>query len=514
MAGPSVTIYPPGAIPRIADNRFSRLIPSQSIAVVSGFTLESGVTLKDVSVGFRTWGKLNQAKDNVMVICHALTGSSDVEDWWGPLLGPSHAFDPSRYFIFCANVTGSPYGTASPVTQNPSRPDGGWWGPEFPATTVRDDVRLHKLLLDHLGVETVAVVIGGSMGGMAVLEWPLTAPKGYVRNICPIATSARHSAWGISWGEAQRQSIYSDPEYESGWYAPGGEGPKRGLSAARMAALLTYRSRDSFESRFGRKEVDSDSESVKKGGGLGAKGLAKRLGAVVGRGKVTDALGLPRTPAERAEAVHNDGHQPFAGSSRPASPPPPTNGSSSSATTTKNGSSSLPLTPNGDPLPPPSPPSIFSAQSYLRYQGDKFVSRFDANCYIHLTRKMDAHDVGRNRPSSPPPLSLIPAGALVIAISTDGLFTLTEQRELAASMPEAELVVIDSPDGHDGFLLEFEQINEHVLRFLHKRLPEVYEGEPLVDPEQVGGDAEKGFEVKKASLFGEAEGEDQDITRW
>ncbi|GAA5883796.1 hypothetical protein JCM3774_003660 [Rhodotorula dairenensis] len=516
MAGPSVTIYPPGAVPRLADNRFSRLIPSQSIAVVSEFTLESGVTLKDVSVGFRTWGRLNQTKDNVMVICHALTGSSDVEDWWGPLLGPSHAFDPTRYFIFCANVTGSPYGTASPVTQNPSRTDGGWWGPEFPATTVRDDVRLHKLVLDHLEVDTVAVVIGGSMGGMAVLEWPLTAPKGYVRNICPIATSARHSAWGISWGEAQRQSIYSDPDYESGWYNPDGPGPKRGLSAARMAALLTYRSRDSFESRFGRKEVDSDSESTKGAGtGVGAKKLAKRLGAVVGRGKVTDALGLPRTPAERAEAVHNDGHQPFAGSSRPASPPP--------APPADAPSSSLPLTPNGDPLPPPSPPSIFSAQSYLRYQGDKFVSRFDANCYIHLTRKMDAHDVGRNRPASPPPLSLVPAGALVIAISTDGLFTLTEQRELAASMPDAHLVVIDSPDGHDGFLLEFEQINEHVLKFLHDRLPHVYQGEPLVDVGADGTDAETGitgngtstgFEVKKASLFGEAEGDDQDITRW
>ncbi|GAA5997145.1 homoserine O-acetyltransferase [Rhodotorula paludigena] len=492
MAAPTVSISPPGTLPDAANTRYARLIPSQSVATVSEFTLESGTTLRDVTVGFRTWGKLNDRKDNVMVICHALTGSSDVEDWWGPLLGPSHAFDPTRYFIFCANVMGSPYGTASPVTKNPDRDDGGWWGPEFPLTTVRDDVRLHKILLDHLGVENVAAVIGGSMGGMAVLEWPLTSPPGYIRNICPIATSARHSAWGISWGEAQRQSIYSDPEYESGWYAPDGEGPKRGLSAARMAALLTYRSRDSFENRFGRKEVDSDGE--------GPRSKAKKLGAALGRGKMTDSLGLPRTAAERAEAVHNDGHQPFASGSRPASPP------------NTSADSELPLAPNGDPLPPPSPPPIFSAQSYLRYQGDKFVSRFDANCYIHLTRKMDAHDVGRNRPTSPPPLSSVPEGALVIAISTDGLFTLVEQRELAAALPGAELVVIDSPDGHDGFLLEFEQINEHVLQWLHARLPEVYEGAPLVEPDR--DEAGKGFEVKKASLFGEAEGEDQDITRW
>ncbi|GAA5855074.1 hypothetical protein JCM8547_002370 [Rhodosporidiobolus lusitaniae] len=493
MTAPTVTVFPPSSPPPLANNRYSRLIPSQSIAVVSEFTLESGIILHNVSVGFRTWGKLNQTKDNVMIICHALTGSSDVEDWWGPLLGPSHAFDPSRYFIFCANVMGSPYGTSSPVTQNPSREDGGHWGPEFPSTTTRDDVRLHKLILDHLGVSTVAAVIGGSMGGMAVLEWPLTSPPGYICNICPIATSARHSAWGISWGEAQRQSIYSDPEYESGWYPLDGEGPKRGLSAARMAALLTYRSRDSFESRFGRKEVDSDGEGKSK---------VKKLGAKIGRGIMTDSTGLPRTPAERAEAQHNDGHQPFASSSRsasrPASPP------------LRSASLSLPLTADGEPLPPPSPPSIFSAQSYLRYQGDKFVSRFDANCYIHLTRKMDAHDVGRGRPASPPPLSLVPSGALVIAISTDGLFTLTEQRELAASLPDAKLVVVDSPDGHDGFLLEFEQINEHVLQFLHARLPEIYAGEPLVQDVE----AADGFEVKKASLFGEAEGDDKDITRW
>lgn len=320
------------------------------------------------------------------------------------------------------------------------------------------------------------------MGGMAVLEWPLTHSTDYVRNICPIATSARHSAWGISWGEAQRQSIYSDPEYEGGWYPEAGTGPQRGLAAARMAALLTYRSRDSFESRFGRKEVESDGEGAVAGGKSGLKGL--------GRGKMTDAWGTPRTQAERAEAAHNDGHRanPAFAASRPASPP-------------------LPLTPNGEnPLPPPSPPPIFSAQSYLRYQGDKFVSRFDANCYIHLTRKMDAHDVSRSRSTTPPVLSTAPPGALVIAISTDGLFTLSEQRELAAALPEAELVVIDSPDGHDGFLLEFEAINNHVLGWLKKRLPGIYEGEPLAPVQE----AEKGFE-SKASLFGEAEG---DITRW
>lgn len=242
--------------------------------------------------------------------------------------------------------------------------------------------RLQKILLDHLGVASVSAVIGGSMGGMAVLEWPLTTPPSYVRNIVPLATSARHSAWGISWGEAQRQSVYSDPEYEGGWYSEDGGGPKRGLAAARMAALLTYRSRDSFESRFGRKEVDSDSEGRGKSKGLG-------------RGKVTDAWGTPRTQAERAEAAHNDGHRARAS---------PENGHEATSSPSVRRSSSphedAPLTPGGNPLPPPSPPPIFSAQSYLRYQGDKFVNRFDANCCSSFSPLVG----GQCPPADPPNL--------------------------------------------------------------------------------------------------------------
>lgn len=402
----------------------------------------------------------------MMVICHALTGSSDVEDWWGPLMGPGQAFDPTRYFIFCANVLGSPYGTASPVTVDPSsrRP----YGPEFPATTTRDDVRLQEVVLRSLGVEEVAIVIGGSMGGMAVLEFPLSTTPGFVKNIVPIATCPRHSAWGISWGETQRQSIYSDPKYADGYYSHT-DPPSVGLAAARMAALLTYRSRDSFESRFGRKEQESKG---KKNGEV-----VKELGWV--------GNGVARTPAERALAAHNDGHRLAKNSvkrsstSTPASPAatdlkkdigfdsPPlpshaqTNGSSTTPTdlTTEKEK----VTTGVDPIPHDRR-LVFSAQSYLRYQGDKFVGRFDANCYIHLTRKMDAHDVDRDRQTltltnngaaevEGTALRNAPEGALVIAVSSDGLFTLSEQEELASGLPGARLVVVQSPDGHDGFLL-------------------------------------------------------------
>ncbi|KAJ7122636.1 Alpha/Beta hydrolase protein [Mycena crocata] len=439
----------------------------QSIFVVPSFTLECGRELRDVPVAYKTWGTLNSSRDNVMIICHAFTGSADVEDWWGPLMGPGKAFDPQRFFIFCANVLGSPYGSASPITLNPDT--GKPYGPQFPATTIRDDVWIHKRVLDHLGVESVAVAIGGSMGGMAILEWPLCTPEGYIRHVIPIATSARHSAWCISWGEAQRQSIYSDPGYEDGFYITQ---PASGLSAARMSALLTYRSRDSFESRFGRKA---------------------QVQAVTNSALSPPASPPPhiQTNADQAVEAHNDGHV----GSRPRSP----------------------LVGRQQSLAPR--PPIFSAQSYLRYQGQKFTARFDANCYIHITRKMDTHDVSRGRVSfaSNAPgddddslalarvLATLPPRALVIGVASDGLFTPTEQRELASYIPGAELVIIESPDGHDGFLLEFAQINGHVLAFLKRELPELYVG---------GDDAATDtalFEVKKTSIFGEAEA---DVVNW
>ena len=311
------------------------------------------------------------------------------------------------------------------------------------------------------------------MGGMAVLEWPLCSPPGFIKNIIPIATSARHSAWCISWGEAQRQSIYSDPAYEDGYYIPGKE-PHSGLAAARMAALLTYRSRDSFESRFGRKPQKPKDDII---------------------------ITPPRSPALDAEvalAAHNDGH-------RNARPRPSRNVDSSAQITDS------PESPSSSTS---SKPTVFSAQSYLRYQGDKFTSRFDANCYIHITRKMDTHDIARGRYdvqslaeeslALAKVLSTLPPRALVIGVQTDGLFMVSEQKEIAEHIPDAELVIIDSPDGHDGFLLEFKQINSHILRFLKKEYPAYYEVEVQDTPAE-------DFEIKQTSVFGEAEA---DITRW
>lgn len=336
---------------------------------------------------------------------------------------------------------------------------------------------LHKHVLDFLGVKSVAVAIGGSMGGMAVLEWPLCTPQGYVRHIIPIATSARHSAWCISWGEAQRQSIYSDPDYEDGYYTTQ---PACGLAAARMAALLTYRSRDSFESRFGRKPQKSPAAN----------------------GIITPPSSPETPPHDDPLSDHNDGHRNAKTRTRASSiseKSSPTSPSSTSVTT-----------------PAPRRP-IFSAQSYLRYQGDKFTARFDANCYIHITRKMDTHDVARGRLLSPEEteshavarvLSTLPPRALVIGIQTDGLFTPSEQQEIAEHIPGSELVIIPSPEGHDGFLLEFKLINEHILNFLWREYPDYFRG---LQGDVLAEEPEDGFDIKKTSMFGEAEA---DITRW
>ncbi|KAJ2158189.1 homoserine O- acetyltransferase [Coemansia sp. RSA 552] len=426
---------------------FTSLVPDQQVMVIPSFTLESGVELRSVPVAYKTWGQLNQHGNNCMVICHALTGSSDVADWWGPLLGRGRAFDTDKFFVVCCNVLGSPYGTASPVTIDPLT--GSLFGPDFPLTTIRDDVRLHRLVLDQLGVKQVAICVGGSLGGMQCLEWGMLGAD-YVRVIVPIATCGKHSAWGISWGEAQRQAIYSDPNYCDGRYTPEKK-PDHGLSAARMSALLTYRSRDSFESRFGRKMMTN------------------------GRVKVYQSENLQGADAEAGGDAG-----------------------------TETGGSSGQSTPRGGGDDRDSG-NIFSAQSYLRYQGDKFTRRFDANCYIAITRKMDSHDVGHGRGSYTGALRQMRQPALVVGIESDGLFTISEQYELAEHIPQAQMATIDSADGHDGFLLEFAQLNRLLRSFVRDQLPELASA---VDTD-VNQPSE--FVPQKSSVFGEAE---VDVMKW
>jgi homoserine O-acetyltransferase len=338
------------------------------------FQFESGAVLPNVNVAYETYGKLNNDGTNAILICHALTGDSHAssynnpegrEGWWDGVIGKDKSFDPEKYFIVCSNFIGSCYGTSGPPSINPST--NKKYNLSFPQMSVRDMVNLEYKLITHLGIKKLAAVAGGSLGGMQSLEWALLYPE-LVESIIPIACGARHSAWAIGLNEIQRKAIMEDPKWNEGEYE---SQPSRGLTSARMLAMMTYRSNENFENRFAR--------NVK-------------------------------------EEI------------------------------------------NGTPF--------YEVESYLHYQGHKLVSRFDANTYIYITRAMDSHDVSRGRGSLQNALSQIKAKTLSIGIDTDLLYPINEQKEIAAHIPNAEYFEIKSVYGHDAFLIEFEQLNNAIKKFL------------------------------------------------
>jgi len=215
------------------------------------FSLESGEILERVQVAYRCWGRLAPSAGNAVLVCHALTGSADVDRWWEGMLGEGRALDPARDFIVCANTLGSCYGTTGPASHRPG--GDGPWGPDFPRVTIRDMVRLQSQLLDRLGIQRLRMVIGGSLGGMQALEWAASFPE-RVESAVVIAAPARQSAWPIALSHAQRAAITADPRFRHGRYPPD-DPPKEGLAVARMIAMCSYRSWESLEGRFGREEA-------------------------------------------------------------------------------------------------------------------------------------------------------------------------------------------------------------------------------------------------------------------
>jgi len=218
------------------------------------FPLELGGSLAGVRVAYRTWGELDRSGENAVVVCHALTGSADADRWWTGMFGPGRALDVERDFIVCSNILGGCYGTTGPTSLDPAT--GCAYLGDFPAITIRDMVRLQQELVREIGVRRVRMVVGGSLGGMQVLEWALCFPD-LVQSIVPIATSACHSAWAIGLSEAQRQAIYADGRWKGGRYEPS-DPPDLGLAAARMTAMCTYRHKSSFDERFGRRAEAAD----------------------------------------------------------------------------------------------------------------------------------------------------------------------------------------------------------------------------------------------------------------
>jgi homoserine O-acetyltransferase/O-succinyltransferase len=214
--------------------------------------LDCGVTLAPVEVAYETYGTLNPARTNAVLIAHAFSGDAHAAGdggWWSNMIGPGTAFDTDRYFVICANVLGGCRGTTGPGSINPAT--GQPWAMTFPIVTVADMVRLQKKLIDHLGIPRLLAVAGGSMGGMQALEWAVSYPE-HVAAALPIATTARHSAQQIAFNEVGRQAIMADPDWNGGDYY-GRKPPGRGLGVARMVGHITYMSDDSMREKFGRR---------------------------------------------------------------------------------------------------------------------------------------------------------------------------------------------------------------------------------------------------------------------
>ncbi|BDG06258.1 homoserine O-acetyltransferase MetX [Anaeromyxobacter oryzae] len=380
---------PGSAAAAAAAGRAAFVAPETRTFVLPGpLALELGGRLAEVQVAYRTWGTLDRDGGNAVVCCHALTGSADADRWWTRMFGPGRAFDPEKDFIVCSNILGSCYGTTGPTSLDPAT--GTPYLGTFPAITIRDMVRAQHALVTALGVRRVRMVIGGSLGGMQVLEWALLYPD-LVDSVVFIASTARHSAWCIGLSEAQRQAIYADPRWMDGRYDPD-DPPSAGLAAARMMAMLSYRSQPSFEERFGRRPQTED---------------------------------------------------------------------------------------------------LFSVESYLRYQGQQLVERFDPATYVTLTRAMDTHDVSRGRGDFDDVLRSIRQPTLVVSIDSDVLYWPWEQREVARLVPNARLDVLDSPDGHDAFLIAVDRVSDMVADF---------RGRPVapVPPSRV---VEKAFAERGVSLL-------------
>ena len=355
----------------------------QSIAVFgegTGLELDAGGWLPDVTVAFETWGRLDADRGNGVLVLHALTGDSHASanpghgrpgaGWWEGMIGPGAPIDTDRYFVVCPNVLGGCQGTTGPASP---APDGSPYGSRFPLVTIRDQVAVEAALADHLGIERWAGVVGGSMGGMRVLEWCVGRPHRVSRALV-LAVGAMATAAQIALCSLQIRAIKSDPAFAGGDYYATGERPSAGLSLARGIGQYTYRTDLELEGRFGRSAQAEEDPS--KGG-------------------------------------------------------------------------------------------RFAVESYLEHHGDKLTRRFDPNSYIVLSEAMNHHDVGRGRNGMARALAGVRAEVTVAGIDSDRLYPLGLQYQLARLLPgDRPVTVIESLSGHDGFLLEMEQVGAVVASAL------------------------------------------------
>ncbi|MDO6431813.1 homoserine O-acetyltransferase [Flavitalea sp. BT771] len=328
------------------------------------FELESGESLPGIEITYHVYGHLNEDKTNVVWVCHALTANSNAGEWWPGVVGPGGAITPDKYFIVCANILGSCYGSTGPLSTDPRT--GKPYYHEFPMITIRDMVKAHILLRKHLGIERIHLLMGGSMGGYQALEWAVMERE-RIDRLFLIATSPTESAWGIAIHTAQRLAIEADGSWRNASPMAG----SAGLKAARAIGILTYRNYGIMV----QKQTDPDTEKLDN----------------------------------------------------------------------------------------------FKASSYITYQGDKLVNRFNAYCYWLLTKAMDSHQLARGREKTlEQVLGGITQPALVIGIGSDILCPLEEQRFIVKHLPDATLVEIDSAYGHDGFMVEGATIGKYLEEWMGK----------------------------------------------
>ena len=359
-----------------------------TFATDRGFAVESGAVLRDVTVAYETWGTLNADASNAVLLCHAWTGDSHAgghagrghptPGWWDDIIGPGLPIDTERWYVVCANVLGGCQGSTGPASPLDGKP----YGSRFPVITIRDMVRAQARLADELGVFRWHAVVGGSMGGMQVLEWAVMYPH-RVKAIAPIATCMQATAQQIAWGAIGRRSIRLDPQWRGGDYydAEPGEGPHEGLAVARMVAQVTFRSDNVFTDRFGRELAD--------------------------RAAVGDTFGLWQE---------------------------------------------------------------FEVERYLEHHGDKLAWRFDANSYLIIGKAMDLHDIARGRGGVEQAMRRFGGPTLAVGISSDMLYPAYQQRQIHDLMQRfgrrSTYVEVDSPHGHDAFLINLDQVAEPLEQFL------------------------------------------------
>lgn len=359
-------------------------VGNRRFADVGDVELERGGALPDVRIAYETWGTLNDARDNVILVEHALTGDSHVvgeagsghasPGWWNSLIGPGRPVDPSQWFVVAANVLGGCQGSTGPSS---TAPDGQPWGSRFPYLTVRDQVTAERRLLDRLGIDRLAAVVGGSMGGMRALEWAVSHPDAVDRCVV-LAATAYATADQIAWCQSQLLAIRNDPDFAGGDYYRSDRRPDTGLGLARRIAHITYRTEAELGERFGREpQLGED----------------------------------PLRSGERGR---------------------------------------------------------FAVESYLDHHAGKLARRFDANSYIVLTEAMNSHDVGRDRGGLQAALSRVEADCTVVSVDTDRLYPPRLSDELHAALPASKREHIVSDFGHDGFLIEEDQVGRIVREALSR----------------------------------------------